>query len=148
LGEQTARTEIARRIAALQAGARPHWGKMTAHQMLCHLSDSYGVGLGEKYASPATGPLQRTLVKWLALSVPVQWMHNAPTRPEVKQGEGGTPPTEFERDRATLLRVVERFAAGGQLAGKAHPFFGAMTEREWLRWGYLHADHHLRQFGV
>jgi hypothetical protein len=29
-----------------------------------------------------------------------------------------------------------------------HPIFGAMSERAWLRWGYLHMDHHLRQFGV
>ena len=27
-----------------------------------------------------------------------------------------------------------------------HPAFGAMSAREWLRWGWLHADHHLRQF--
>jgi hypothetical protein len=25
--------------------------------------------------------------------------------------------------------------------------FGPMSERDWMRWGYLHADHHLRQFG-
>jgi hypothetical protein len=29
-----------------------------------------------------------------------------------------------------------------------HPIFGAMTEEEWMRWGYLHMDHHLRQFGA
>ena len=26
--------------------------------------------------------------------------------------------------------------------------FGAMTTERWKRWGYLHMDHHLRQFGV
>ena len=29
-----------------------------------------------------------------------------------------------------------------------HPFFGAMSPNQWLRWGYLHTDHHLRQFGA
>jgi hypothetical protein len=29
-----------------------------------------------------------------------------------------------------------------------HPLFDAMSERDWMRWGYLHVDHHLRQFGV
>ncbi|HEV2663419.1 MAG TPA: DUF1569 domain-containing protein [Blastocatellia bacterium] len=29
-----------------------------------------------------------------------------------------------------------------------HPYFGAMSESQWMRWGYLHCDHHLRQFGV
>ena len=25
--------------------------------------------------------------------------------------------------------------------------WGKMTAGDWMRWGYLHADHHLRQFG-
>jgi hypothetical protein len=32
--------------------------------------------------------------------------------------------------------------------GHAHSFFGRLSRTEWLRWGYLHMDHHLRQFGV
>jgi hypothetical protein len=28
-----------------------------------------------------------------------------------------------------------------------HSIFGSMTNQDWMRWGYLHADHHLRQFG-
>ena len=27
------------------------------------------------------------------------------------------------------------------------PMFGHMSEKDWMQWGYLHADHHLRQFG-
>jgi len=30
----------------------------------------------------------------------------------------------------------------------AHPIFGRMSLWEWQRWGYLHTDHHLRQFGL
>jgi hypothetical protein len=26
--------------------------------------------------------------------------------------------------------------------------FGRMSQAAWLRWAYLHMDHHLRQFGV
>jgi hypothetical protein len=29
-----------------------------------------------------------------------------------------------------------------------HPLFAEMSERDWMRWGYLHVDHHLRQFGL
>jgi hypothetical protein len=31
--------------------------------------------------------------------------------------------------------------------GHSHPIFGPMSKADWLRWGYLHMDHHLRQFG-
>jgi hypothetical protein len=34
------------------------------------------------------------------------------------------------------------------LDGRVHPIFGRMSEAAWLRWGWLHADHHLRQFGA
>jgi hypothetical protein len=29
-----------------------------------------------------------------------------------------------------------------------HPLLGTMSNAAWLRWGYLHVDHHLRQFGA
>jgi hypothetical protein len=35
-----------------------------------------------------------------------------------------------------------------ELEGREHPFLGKLSRAEWLRWAYLHMDHHLRQFGV
>jgi hypothetical protein len=141
------REEILRRIGALTAADQRRWGKMTVHQMVCHLCDSYRLALGEKSASPATGFLQRTAMKWFALWVPLHWPKNVPTRPEMEQGDGGTVPTDFERDHADLLAIVRQFCDPGPGGSVAHPFFGLMTRKEWMRWGYLHADHHLRQFG-
>lgn len=120
---------------------------MSVHQMVCHLSDAYRLPLGEKSASPATGLLQRTLMKWIALQLPMKWPKGVKTRPEVEQGVGGTAPVEFEQDRAELLTLVRRFCEVSASLSIPHPFFGHMTRQEWLRWGYLHADHHLRQFG-
>lgn len=149
LGHAAVRQRILQRIAALKPESRARWGRMTAHQMLCHLADSFRVPIGDKPASPATGWIQRTAIKWLALYAPLPWPKGVPTRPEVEQGAGGTPPTDFRRDRIDLIFEIERFAdPNRRFAWHPHPIFGAMREREWLRWGYLHADHHLRQFGV
>jgi hypothetical protein len=120
---------------------------MSAHQMLCHLRDSYCVALGEKSASPATGPLQRTFMKWISLRVPLHWVKGFPTRPELEQGKGGSVPSEFESDRDALRIVLSRFCEEVREPRFPHPIFGAMKTEEWCRWGYLHADHHLRQFG-
>lgn len=120
---------------------------MSVDQMVCHLRDSYLTALNEKYVSPATGFLQRTLMKWIALRGPGKWPHGVRTRPEVEQGIGGTPPVEFERDRAMLVVVFDRFCEPSVNLAPTHPFFGPMSREDWLRWGYLHADHHLRQFG-
>jgi hypothetical protein len=66
----------------------------------------------------------------------------------VNQAIGGTPPAEFESDRRRLRALVERFAAQPpDFVFAPHPMFGAMSHDDWMRWGYLHADHHLRQFG-
>lgn len=117
--------------------------------MLCHLCDAYECAFGEKTASEATGLFQRTIMKWGGLYFPIPWPRGLPTRPEMEQGVGGTPPGDFEDDRARLIATIDRFASDGSaLNGNRHPLFGAMTTAEWQRWGWLHADHHLRQFGA
>jgi hypothetical protein len=50
------------------------WGKMTAHQMVCHLADSFRGVMGEKALSGTAGPLGG-LMRWGALYVPM----NGPT---------------------------------------------------------------------
>ena len=135
-----------RRILRLAPDAPAKWGRMTAPQMICHLNDSFRVAMGEKHASPATNVLQRTVVKWIAMRAPLQWPHGVATRPEIEQGVGGTPPAEWERDRAELLTLMADFAERRTFA--AHPMFGTMSRRDWLTWGYRHVDHHLRQFGA
>jgi hypothetical protein len=146
LGDAEVRHSLQRRIAALPSDAQSRWGLMSAHQMLCHLSDSFRVCTGDKRATVVANWVTGTAFKWIALYVPAPWPKNVPTRPEVKQGAGGTPPADFEQDRADLLVLLDRFCCPRQRT--PHPFFGNMREREWLRWAYLHVDHHLRQFGV
>ncbi len=116
--------------------------------MICHLSDAFRMVVDQKPVSLATGFPQRTVVKWAALYVPVRWPSGILTRPELDQEFGGTKPLEFAADIADLETLVDRVIAQiGTLDGRVHPIFGAMSETAWLRWGYLHMDHHLRQFG-
>jgi hypothetical protein len=125
------------------------WGKMNAHQMVCHLNDSFGLAMGAKKASEDITFLNRTLIRWVALHTPLTWPKGVPTRPEMDQLASGTRPTEFALDSAALATTIQRFARQPRAFQFArHPIFGDLTEWEWLRWGYLHADHHFRQFGV
>ena len=141
--------EVLRRLDRVRPDALARWGRMSVHQMLCHLSDSYLVTMGEMEVSPASGLFQRSIVKWVGLYAPLPWPHGVPTRPEIEQGRGGTPPADFERDRQKAAELTRRFSRPDRdFQWSAHPIFGPLTDKEWLRWGYLHADHHLRQFGV
>ena len=143
------KAEIIRRLRTARADCTRRWGRMSAHQMVCHLSDSFRLVTHQKEASHATGLLQTTLIKWIALYVPLRWPPGVTTRPEVDQEIGGTKPGDFAADLAeleTLLEIVTTPAKG--YAWPAHPIFGKMSEAAWMRWAYLHMDHHLRQFGL
>jgi hypothetical protein len=138
--------ELVRRLATLTPDSPRQWGSMTAQQMVCHLSDSFLVVLGERAASSKETFLSRTVIKWIAINSKMPWPHGVPTMPEVDQKIGGTKPVEFERDRKQVLDLLHRFIKPQTQYGR-HPAFGAMTRDEWMLWGYGHVDHHLRQFG-
>ena len=146
LADPAARAAILNRLGRLTPASQGAWGRMNVHQMICHLNDSFLLPLGRRNVSAASGFWRRTLMKWGALYFPAPWPRGTPTRPEVEQGAGGTPPTEFDADRRSLTQTIEAFCASPALASVEHPIFGPMSSPQWLRWGYLHSDHHLRQF--
>jgi Protein of unknown function (DUF1569) len=144
------KAEILRRLRALRPESGRRWGRMSAPQMVCHLADAFRMGIGRKPVSDATGLLQRTLVKWIALYLPARWPGGRlVTRPEIDQEVGGTRPGDFAADVAEVEALVELVTAPSRsFDWPPHPIFGRMSEGDWLRWGYLHTDHHLRQFGA
>jgi len=140
--------ELLHRLRRLRPDSVRRWGRMSAHQMVCHLNDSMLVATGQKTVSHAITLPSRTIVKCIALYLPVRWPAWILTRPEIDQEGGGTRPMDFAADVARLVALTEDVTAQrGRLHGAMHPIFGRMSERAWLRWAYLHTDHHLRQFG-
>ena len=139
--------EIVRRLRTIRADSGRRWGRMSAHQMICHLSDSFLAVTGQRDISPASGLLQSTVIKWIALYAPLQWPRGVPTRPEVDQEVGGTKPSHFAADVTQLEMLVELITTRKGCFGPTHPIFGNMSDTDWMRWAYLHMDHHLRQFG-
>lgn len=144
------REVILSRLARLRPDSARQWGRMSAHQAVCHLADSFRVPLGMRHTEPLPASrLKRALIKWAALYLPVPWPKGIPTMPENDQLIGGSAPQTFEGDRRELVRLINEFAgATGVLVSAYHPLFGRMPISDWQRWGYLHADHHFRQFGV
>ena len=141
------RAEIEQRLSALRPEAVRRWGTMSVGGMLCHVDDSYQVVMGQRPFSCGKLGLPQGMAKFFALRSPMPWPRNLKTGDSVRQGAGGTPPANFMKDRAHLLETLGRFCVCTKLI-EEHPFFGSMTAGEWMRWGYLHADHHLRQFSA
>ena len=140
--------DIIRRLQTVRSGAAAKWGRMSAHQMVCHLADSMRMALNKRPTSTATGPLQQTLIKWIALYGPLPWPAGIQTRPETDQEAGGTRPLNFDADMENLESLLRSMTDEQMPTCPTHPIFGPMSRPAWLRWAYLHADHHLRQFGA
>jgi hypothetical protein len=141
--------EILRRLSTIGPASERRWGWMTVAEMVCHLDDALRVSMGEKQAGPIGNWASRTLVKWGALWAPTPWPHGFPTVAACDARRDGTKPTEMESDLNRLREDFARFTRQPrEYELQSHPIFGAMNEKEWMRWGYLHMDHHLRQFGA
>jgi hypothetical protein len=134
------------RLLCLREDDQPLWGKMTAPQMVRHLSCAYEVALGDRDVAPVKSALPPPVMKWIALRSGLQWPKNVRTTPELIRV------VEEECDGAFAELVMEttermELVAKGTRWQMGHPMFGPMSAMDWMRWGYLHADHHLRQFG-
>ncbi len=149
LAQERDKAEILERLRTLRPNHARRWGRMSAHQMVCHQCDALRMMTGRKPVSPATGLAQRSIIKWIALYLPMRWPAGIRTRAEIDQELQGTKPADFADDVAQLEALLDLVTAQPAAFHRPpHPVFGPMSHAAWLRWGYLHADHHLRQFGA
>lgn len=138
------RRDLCRRVALVKPGAAPHWGRMSAPQMVAHLTDSLRVAFGELTPVPRKLPIRYPPLKQLIIYA-LPFPKNAPTAPEVISRR----PADLPPEVLALTTLVERFAREPQdRAWPDHPAFGPMSARAWGVLMYRHTDHHLRQFGV
>ena len=143
------KVEIVSRLQKVSPSSSRLWGKMSSHQMVCHLSDGFKLYIGLITAPPTGFPYPSRALKWMALWAPIPWPKGFKTAPQLDQQIGGTAPEEFDRDVHQLKTLLDRFTASQRdFQWGIHPHFGRMSEVEWMRLAYLHSDHHLRQFGA
>ncbi len=134
------------RLVALCAEDAHQWGSMNAAEAVCHLRGAFLVAMGEIPSEPAHTPIPASMLKAIALWAPMPWKQNFETIPPLKRGGAGMAMTDFAQDLRGVLEAMDRFRQPEQRRVD-HSFFGAMSYTDWMRWGYLHTDHHLRQFG-
>ncbi len=146
LGDRVCFEDVERRVKSLRATDEAQWGVMRVGEMVRHVDGAFRMALGEEPVARVASPLPRGLVKWIALWSPLRWPHGLPTVPELRRGEQRVRVGEFAADHAVLLEGLQRFGRLRELQTD-HPIFGRMRTRDWMRWGWLHTDHHLRQFG-
>ena len=139
------RETFRRRIQNLQPEAQRHWGRMNARQMVCHLGDQLRVTLGDIPTKGVASPLRYPVIKHLVIDV-LPWPKGRIIGPPEAFT---TTPADWQRDIATLLELLERFAdEQNRKDWPPHPMFGPMSGPLWSRLTCRHFDHHLKQFGA
>jgi hypothetical protein len=145
LWDERVRRELMTRAHRLTPAHQPQWGKFTVDRMLAHLVDAFRMGMGEIEVRPRRIPL---LSRWPfnVLFIRLVGMpKNAPTVREIISRA----PLSIDAELGELAAAMERFAAqGARTDWPAHPAFGRLSRKSWGELGYVHTDHHLRQFGV
>ena len=149
LAREGDRRALVRRLRTIAPDSSARWGRMTSHEMICHVGDAFRMAIGQKAVRRSDNVATRTIVKWIALYVPLAWPAGIPTVGEIDPARGGTRPGDFRADVAAVEALLELFMnRRDAMKDRPHPLFGRMSEGAWLRWAYLHTDHHLRQFGA
>jgi hypothetical protein len=139
------------RLNKLTADTRPQWGKMSAAQMVAHVSKAYEMVCDPNYAATHKRPngvvrfLLKTFLKPIVVG-PKPYKPNSGTAPDfvVKDQR------DLEVERKRLIAYINQVQAWGakHFEGKDNHSFGVMTAQEWNVLFAKHLDHHLRQFGV
>jgi hypothetical protein len=146
LADPRALAALAARLEHVSNTQARVWGTMTPHQMLVHLAEASETAAAGRPLPPAPRAPSR-VIKWIALYAPFRW----PRGVQLRMDPAGKvlPAETFDADRRRAIAALRALAstAPGALPAE-HPFFGSLSQREWLRWAYLHTDHHLRQFGL
>ena len=142
--------KIIERINKLTHESKGLWGKMTVHEMFCHISDPIRDILGIRITEPVTPPEIRAKIISMVLTES-DWDKNIPTFPPYLQSEdgGGTKPTKFDNDKKSLLDLVHKlYSTTTDYNYYPHAGLGMLTREQIGQFIWKHTDHHLRQFGV
>jgi len=142
------REGVLQRISGIRTDSPRQWGRMSPGGMICHLTDAFAGCLGDLEIQDRSTFAGRTIIRFIAATVPLKWPQGVPTLPEADQERDGTPPGELEADVARLVALTHDFVERVDPRTMRHPLFGKLSKEEWGRWGYRHIDHHARQFGL
>jgi len=132
------------RIERLKENQKPLFGKMNAHQMICHCTDQIRLALGTLETVENGGLTPKEVFEFSNAGKTVP----APKGMDQVAGEG-TQPTTFNEDIATLKQHITEFSElDDNFEYGQHPYFGDLTREKWISLTIYHLDHHLKQFNV
>jgi len=133
------------RLRRLTSDSQRRWGRMTAPQMVAHLTDQMHHALGDSPVKAGPGYLRWSAVRIASIYL-LPWPKGRIRGPSEAFM---TQPTSWDADVGGLETLLERFSASEPGSRwPDHALFGRMSGSDWGVFVHKHFDHHLRQFGV
>ncbi|HTE31971.1 MAG TPA: DUF1569 domain-containing protein [Chryseolinea sp.] len=142
--------ELITRIAKLETSSKGRWGKLTAQQMVRHLTEACRIAFDEVVVPDCSNFLTRSVLKWLFLNnikPPGREKGKIKTFAEVDVVNLNLKVDSLDVERTKYTTILQRMAHAETLSLR-HPLFGKMDRADWGLLTYAHADYHLTQFDV
>ncbi|HET6990763.1 MAG TPA: DUF1569 domain-containing protein [Bacteroidia bacterium] len=138
------------RLGKLTPETKPAWGKLTARNLLPHLSDPIRSAFGEYDFQLSDQRFYKTKFgRWLLIYGIKKWPKSPPTAPQFDSEKNGRKGSDFEKDRAELFELIERFGqTPSSVKFKPHAVFGDISHKSWGHLMHKHIEHHCKQFGL
>ncbi len=148
--DPSARDEVLSRLQKLTINSQGRWGKLSATQMVRHLTEACRMAFDEIPMPDRSNFLTRTIAKWLFLSnikPPGREKGKIKTFPEINIVELKLLMSDIEKEKADFAAIIERITNTEKLSNR-HTMFGKMSRNDWGYLTYAHADYHLTQFNI
>ncbi len=142
--DKATRDELIARVTKLDASCTAQWGKMSAFQMIGHLTVWDERVLNDvKVKQAIIGKVFGKIALKRVLRDEKPLDKNVPTSPSYKVNGSG----DLEEAKAKWIAQIQGYD-NYTTPEYMHDFFGKMSREQLGQLGYKHIDHHLRQFGV
>lgn len=134
----------------LESNQKPLWGRMSAHRMVEHLTDTLRIATGknpQELAIPED-KIER-MIQFLDSDKPMAQNIAVPFATEEMNTTLRTEELELAIDEFVdeWLYFEELYAENPDLTA-IHPYYGALNETQWKRLSEKHHTHHFTQFGL
>ncbi len=138
-------------LKELPADAKGKWGKMSAQQMVEHVSGFFKVST-QKLKIPLVTPIEH-LPKFKEFLLSDKEFRENTKAPGNIVPEEPVPTRKASMNEAgeELQNEIDHFVAfftDNPGTKTTHPVFGNLDYDEWVLLHYKHVTHHLRQFGI
>jgi oxepin-CoA hydrolase/3-oxo-5,6-dehydrosuberyl-CoA semialdehyde dehydrogenase len=136
-------------LAGLAETSEARWGRMTAQEMVEHLTWAFELSTGQAETECTVPAAEPPRLKGFLY-------HNRPTQREFMNPAlaSGLPALRYgslTEAKAALDRELKRFLEESPARPERfyiHPIFGPIGYEEWHRTHFKHTYHHLHQFGL